>query len=104
LLKTVYRFILGTKLFNSCYNESNEKDYTSDFGIFMGTYDPVNTPDSYYYNIDGVTQNIPASERGNTLRNRYLNLEDKLDIMYNPILTESLKSKTIIGANPISLT
>ena len=101
--KTIYRFILGTELFNPCYNESN-KDYTSDFGIFMGNSDSIPGFYSYQYSADNVTQNIPIPEGGNTLRNKYLNLENKLDIMTDPILIESLKSKTIIGTNPISLT
>jgi len=98
----VYRFILGTKLFNPCYDESN-KDYTSDFGIFMGTYDPNNNPSFYSYRYDGITQNIPASGRGNTLRNKYLNLWDKITIAEDPKLYSDLTSSEIKG-KPISKT
>jgi hypothetical protein len=40
--ETRYRFILGTELFNPCYNEIDEENFVSDFGIFMGTLDEEN--------------------------------------------------------------
>ena len=103
--KTLYRFILGTSLFNPCFDESNENDYTSDFGIFMGEYDASGY---YQYNLtdngDRVTQNIPASIERNELRNKYLNLWDKITIKEDPELYSTFKSSTIGGSKPISKT
>jgi hypothetical protein len=103
---TTYRFILGTKLFNPCYNESSE-DYISDFGIFMGkVYDNSGW---YKYNhnpngsnADDYTNITTVTPDRNKLRKKYLNLWDKITIAEDPILYSTFNSKEITGSKPIS--
>ena len=103
-----YRFILGTKLFNSCYNESSE-DYTSDFGIFMGEADTNSGWYKYHHNLSGssaddYTKITTITQERNTLRNKYLNLWDKITIKKDPELYSTFESSTISGSKPISKT
>ena len=86
----IYRFILGTELFNNCYSDIN-KDYCPDYGIFMG--DKVN--DYYVYN----SQSIEATNDYDTLRSRYLLLNDKIDLE-DFVLTDS-SSSSIEGGVPL---
>ena len=76
----IYRFILGTTLFNSCYEESSN-DYTPDFGIFMGE-----VKDGYYQiNQSGWKKITPVTVEGTRLRTIYLSVD--LDLVTNPSIT-----------------
>ena len=88
---TIYRFILGTELFNPCYDEIKE-DYILDFGIFMGN--KVN--DYYEYN----SQKIPATTDADNLREKYLLLDEKVDLD-DFILTDSQASASEEGGTPL---
>ena len=97
---TIYRFILGTQLFNKCYDEINEEDYTPDFGIFMGEKDG-----DYYKYVWGIALNneyqlISVSEKADDLREKYLKLDEKIDLN-DFTLTDSQTSPSEEGGNPL---
>lgn len=92
--QTIYRFILGTELFNKCYNEINTEDYVPDYGIFMGEI----SGDYYVYNNNII---LPVSSAANELRETYLVLNDKIDIVSNPILTDSTVEQNSYGLSSI---
>ena len=103
--KTIVRFILGTKLFNPCYDESN-KDYTSDFGIFMGTKNQGFYEGSYNYNENGndyrLSYSIPYTDESDRRRDKYLNLWNKITIAEDPELLSTLNQTSIEGGKPVS--
>ena len=103
--KTIVRFILGTKLFNPCYDESNE-DYTSDFGIFMGTKNQGFYEGSYTYDDNGnnvtLSHSIPYTDGSDRRRDKYLNLWNKITIAEDPELFSTLYQTSIEGGKPIS--
>ena len=100
--KTIVRFILGTKLFNPCYDESN-KDYTSDFGIFMGTKKQGFYEGSYTYNEnEKLSYSIPYTDESDRRRDKYLNLWNKITIAEDPELFSTLNQTSIEGGKPVS--
>jgi hypothetical protein len=83
--KYTQRFILGTELFNPCYDAAND-DYVSDFGIFMGEVND-NTA-SYSNDAYGITSTINVTNDELKIRNKYLNLAENISIN-DPTVTET---------------